>query len=161
MPIPTKYLSTYNIYLILTCFKKIWKSQKSHKLMANYLVFIVPGLFWSLIGIEKGALTKSNCEFCCWYFVTSLVQAPTTSSHAPFHQNKAQMSIFKVRIQMSSTFFKSIWITQEQWHLEGEINCHRFQAFLKVWQILKTAYYQYRSWHFFTIMVMEGGGEDQ
>ena len=40
--------------------------------MANYLVFIVPGLFWSLIGIEKGALTKTNCEFCCWHFVMSL-----------------------------------------------------------------------------------------
>ena len=43
--------------------------------------------------------------------------------------------------KIKSTFFYSIWMSQEQWHHEDEINCHRFQVFLKVRQILKTRYH--------------------
>ena len=59
---------------------------------------------------------------------------------------KIKKILWDLSRKMQSTFLYSTWISLEQWHLEDEINCHQFQVFLKIQQILKTRWILVEIW---------------
>ena len=134
----------FSSHFCLSTLPKIDQSETSRQLSSKSDDFRpIRELFLSQVAII--VQSESSCHHM-WRLSTNQRALDTNKQLTSVTKNtimvfKIKKILWDLSRKMQSTFLYSTWISLEHWHLEDEINCHQFQVFLKIWQILKTRYY--------------------
>ena len=134
----------FSSHFCLSTLPKIDQSETSRQLSSKSDDFRpIRELFLSQVAII--VQSESSCHHM-WRLSTNQRALDTNKQLTSVTKNtimvfKIKKILWDLSRKMQSTFLYSTWISLEQWHLEDEINCHQFQVFLKIWQILKTRYW--------------------